>query len=123
MDDLIGENAKVLSKIVENTDIFMDEDEMAFADQGKFSHLSRLDLICWQVDESSGAHSHEHDHNMGGHSHNHDHSGNHSHSHGHSHGPPGRYEASASDMDKVRSTLKQFARDWSEDVCVFYFIL
>jgi hypothetical protein len=24
---------------------------------------------------------------------------------------------SSSDMDKIRSTLKQFVRDWSEEVC------
>ena len=30
----------------------------------------------------------------------------------------GKYKATDFDMDKLRSTLKQFVRDWSEDVRV-----
>ena len=45
------------------------------------------------------------------HSHSHAHGGRHTHSHGSSdHG------TNEGDMDKVRSTLKQVVRDWSEEV-------
>ena len=36
----------------------------------------------------------------------------------HGHGQA-KYKATDFDMDKLRSTLKQFVRDWSEDVRVF----
>ncbi|KAJ7456004.1 N2227-like protein-domain-containing protein [Mycena galericulata] len=42
------------------------------------------------------------------------HSHSHSHSHGHGHGHAKRYKPTDCDMDKLRSTLKQFVRDWSE---------
>ncbi|TFK75538.1 N2227-domain-containing protein [Pluteus cervinus] len=50
-----------------------------------------------------------------GHSHHeHPHDHGHSHSHGsHSHGSA--YKPTEFDMDKIRSTLKQFVRDWSEE--------
>lgn len=59
--------------------------------------------------------SHEHSHEHGGdgrsHSHPHNHGGGHTHSHGSSdHG------INEGDMEKVRSTLKQLVRDWSEEV-------
>lgn len=63
--------------------------------------------------ESSGSNSPLHanggdDHS---HSHSHAHGGRHTHSHGSSdHG------TNEGDMDKVRSTLKQVVRDWSEEV-------
>lgn len=37
--------------------------------------------------------------------------------HGHEHGQA-KYKPTDFDMDKLRSTLKQFVRDWSEDVCI-----
>lgn len=40
----------------------------------------------------------------------------HGHSHPHSHGAGGRQEVSSGDQEKIRSTLKQFVRDWSEEV-------
>jgi carnosine N-methyltransferase len=61
--------------------------------------------------ESSPSHSHEHGHDGDDHSHSHGHGGRHTHSHGSSdHG------INEGDMDKVRSTLKQLVRDWSEEV-------
>lgn len=42
VDDLIAENARFLNNIVENTNIFMDEDEAAFAEQGKNGTQGRL---------------------------------------------------------------------------------
>jgi carnosine N-methyltransferase len=35
VDDLIAENAKVLNRVVANPAIFMDEDELAVAEEGK----------------------------------------------------------------------------------------
>ena len=55
------------------------------------------------------------------HSHSHDHAG-----HSHSHAAPGgyaghgsadsKYRPTENDMEKLRSTIKQFVRDWSEEV-------
>lgn len=59
------------------------------------------------------SHSHSHEHGGDGHLHSHPHGrgGGHTHSHGSSdHG------TNEGDMDKVRSTLKQLVRDWSEEV-------
>lgn len=56
------------------------------------------------------SHSHEHGGDGHSHSHPHTHEGRHTHSHGSSdHG------INEGDMDKVRSTLKQLVRDWSEE--------
>ncbi|KAH9474496.1 Carnosine N-methyltransferase [Psilocybe cubensis] len=62
------------------------------------------------------------------HSHSHDAGTSHSHSHSHSHAQPqpghshsnsgptrGKYRPTEADMDKLRSTLKQLVRDWSEE--------
>lgn len=50
------------------------------------------------------------------------HTDSHSKTHGHSHseGPTTRkkFRPSESNMDKLRSTLKQFVRDWSSEVCL-----
>lgn len=63
------------------------------------------------------AHTHDHDHNLHSHSHS-DPSSSHSH-----HGgatilptPRKRYKPTEYDMDKLRSTMKQFVRDWSAEV-------
>ena len=57
-------------------------------------------------------HTHSHDHQHGDHSHDHNHSGHQSHSRKKDKSDkPGDF-----DMDKLRSTLKQFVRDWSEEV-------
>ena len=55
------------------------------------------------------------------HSHSHSHSRPHSHGHSHTHGQSNtsyrkKYKPTDFDMDKLRSTLKQFVRDWSEEV-------
>lgn len=64
-----------------------------------------------ESDDSLDSYSHSHTNGGDGHSHSHDHSGRHTHSHGSSdHG------TNEGDMDKVRSTLKQLVRDWSEEV-------
>ena len=61
--------------------------------------------------ETLHSHSHEHEHGGDGHSHSHERGGRHTHSHGSS-----NHGINEGDMDKVRSTLKQLVRDWSEEV-------
>ncbi|KAG5651466.1 hypothetical protein H0H81_008551 [Sphagnurus paluster] len=100
VDTAIRANAEFLSQIVANPEIFGHELEAEADGDGA------------EVVEGNGEHAGE---NTGSpHSHSHSHSGsNHSHSHG-SHGIPRRkYKPSDFDMDKLRSTLKQFVRDWS----------
>ncbi|CAE7157914.1 unnamed protein product [Rhizoctonia solani] len=100
VDAAIERNAEFLLKIIDDPMIF----------QG--------------MDLESG-HDHDHDHDHGGHSHgsghNHDHdhgdlTGEHEHERGHSHSTHSRRSKRSPqmdfDMDKVRSTLKQFVRDW-----------
>jgi hypothetical protein len=65
-------------------------------------------------------HSHDHSHDRG-HGHSHAHSGHQPHSH--SSGSTRRYQASPGDMDKVSSTLKQFVRDWSNEVNFYLSII
>jgi len=63
--------------------------------------------------ESLDSHSYSHEHGEGDHpqSHSHEEGGGHTHSHSSSdHG------TNDGDMDKVRSTLKQLVRDWSDEV-------
>lgn len=64
------------------------------------------------------AHLHSIDHD---HTHDHGHNNDHSHPHDRSHHQPSaritkQNRASDADMDKLRSTLKQFVRDWSAEV-------
>ncbi|KAG9078225.1 hypothetical protein FS749_009802, partial [Ceratobasidium sp. UAMH 11750] len=76
------------------------------------------DPLIFQGMDSEGGHSHEH-----GHEHEHEHGGGHNHSHGHDHTHTSEHDHHSRrqnkrsprvdfDMDKVRSTLKQFVRDW-----------
>ncbi|KAK0447258.1 N2227-like protein-domain-containing protein [Armillaria borealis] len=96
VDDAILANAAFLNQIVANPEIFghdVDDEDGA---------VESLEPV--------------------GHSHSHDTEHAHSHSHSHSHGShsgfhsnPKPYKPSDFDMDKLRSTLKQFVRDWSEE--------
>ncbi|KAG8884284.1 hypothetical protein FRB98_002524 [Tulasnella sp. 332] len=104
VDYKIAENAQFLNTIVDHPDIFamggdMSEDDNA--PDAEHSHQHGTDT--------------PHDH----HSHSHAHNHNHSHAHGDAPSPvknptkvekPGDFE-----MDKLRSTLKQFVRDWSAE--------
>ncbi|EPQ50789.1 N2227-domain-containing protein [Gloeophyllum trabeum ATCC 11539] len=85
--------------------------------------------------DDDGGEGDEHESTSGSHpefTHTHSHDGpHHGHTHSHSHGPPlnlssgsgtasgsqkaRRYRPTDNDMDKLRSTLKQFVRDWSEE--------
>ncbi|KIY53912.1 N2227-domain-containing protein [Fistulina hepatica ATCC 64428] len=113
VDRAIVSNADFLKKLVADPEIFGhdlspegDEDSSLPASQGQ-------------------VHSHVHDRSRG-HGHGHDHGSIHGQEQGHGHGPfhgeglghghdPGRYKSTEFDMDKLRSTLKQFVRDWSTE--------
>ncbi|KZT65003.1 N2227-domain-containing protein [Daedalea quercina L-15889] len=106
-DRAIRANAEFLNEIVANPEIFgheVDEEEPG-------EHVPD--------DDTGPSHPHSHGHTRGPHSHLHPHS--HSHnapgsSHGHSDpGKQKKYRPTDFDMDKLRSTLKQFVRDWSEE--------
>ncbi|KAG6830182.1 hypothetical protein H0H87_008958 [Tephrocybe sp. NHM501043] len=134
VDDAIRKNAEFLSLIVASPEIFgrgleAEEDgapngngedaivvqsgnEEAETEPGR-SHNTYDHFVCSSSISAAHAglspsysHSHSHSHETG-------HSG-----HGHSHGSHGdthhRYRPTDFDMDKLRSTLKQFVRDWSE---------
>ena len=118
VDECIAVNAGVLRAFVENPEIFMDEEDMMYADDGQSNpeHSRR------PTGEISTGEFGEDVHMVHGNSH--DHSHNHSHSHSHARAHPHPHDdsqrrtttVSATDMEKIRSTLKQLVRDWSEDV-------
>ena len=135
VDDAILANATFLNQIVANPAIFengIPEDEEDNEenldgphDEGLFGWLSHKPRT-FMADPGNG----------GGptvgpsspsHGHTHSHSGHTGHAHSHSHGPhthssvnPANHKRKRKptefDMDKVRSTLKQLVRDWSEEV-------
>ncbi|TFY59989.1 hypothetical protein EVG20_g7589 [Dentipellis fragilis] len=104
VDRAITANAAFLSRIVAEPEIF--------------GHAVDEEIVNASEDTTGGpSHSHSHTHQ---HDHGHRHSHSHEHGaygHGHSHSVPNKpYRPSDFDMDKLRSTLKQFVRDWSEEV-------
>ena len=110
-------NSNFLDAIVANTEIFSRQPETEHRGEDWPWILS----FGWVVTpsfaengaESSQAHlnSHEHDGDFLSRSHSHDHAGRHTHSHDSS-----NHGINEGDMDKLRSTLKQVVRDWSEEV-------
>ncbi|KAL4248632.1 Carnosine N-methyltransferase [Abortiporus biennis] len=121
-DKAIVANAEFLNQIVANPEIFGHDVDLGDEDE--------------QEDNEDHGHAHSHSHGEHGHSHGHSHShgshahGSHDHGHGHSHsydtpgasssttesiGKKRRYKPTEFDMDKLRSTIKQFVRDWSEE--------
>ncbi|KAH6903305.1 N2227-like protein-domain-containing protein [Coprinopsis sp. MPI-PUGE-AT-0042] len=116
VDEAILANADFLGMIVENPEIFghnldeeaEEEDPSSTQGGGNLSTASRGPIHGSHTHPHSG-HAHDHSHS---HDHGHDHGGHGSHSH------PGRrkkFKPTDFDMDKLRSTLKQFVRDWSEE--------
>ncbi|KAK7052931.1 hypothetical protein VNI00_004251 [Paramarasmius palmivorus] len=109
VDKAIIANAQFLNQIVADPEIFgHDVDEQEGEEDGEV----HAEVGTPEV-ESTGTHptGHSHSHD-GGHSH------SHSHEHPHNHGSSRRskkYKPNEGDMDKLRSTLKQFVRDWSEE--------
>ncbi|EIW53331.1 N2227-domain-containing protein [Trametes versicolor FP-101664 SS1] len=124
-DDAILANAEFLNLLTANPEIFgqeLAEDPVeGSADQPESSR---------RHDPRRGQHSHEHSGSSHSHSVSHPHRG-HSHGGGHSHshdspqdgssrtdkgrGGKRRYKPTEHDMEKLRSTLKQLVRDWSEE--------
>ncbi|THH19544.1 hypothetical protein EW146_g1640 [Bondarzewia mesenterica] len=110
VDMAILKNAEFLSQIVANPEIFghdLDDEEEGEEGEGEEHHGRQI------------SHGHGHDRSDRSHSH------SHSHSHGHpsasgfhpsaTSGSRKRYRPTDFDMDKLRSTLKQFVRDWSDE--------
>ncbi|KAI0342396.1 N2227-domain-containing protein [Trametopsis cervina] len=92
VDQAILANAEFLNKIVANTQMF---------GPGGNEHFDEADA------HAGPSHSHSHSHGSHGHD----------HGHGHSHGrhSQGEMRPTDADMEKLRSTIKQFVRDWSEE--------
>ncbi|KZO94744.1 N2227-domain-containing protein [Calocera viscosa TUFC12733] len=107
VDDAILTNADFLEEIVDDTEIFSGPvDEQVEGHQDMDDGHADIPF--------HDAHTHEH----GSHAHSH---GSHSHGHPHAHervigsSHEHRQKVSEPDMDKLRSTLKQFVRDWSTE--------
>ncbi|KIJ64917.1 hypothetical protein HYDPIDRAFT_111601 [Hydnomerulius pinastri MD-312] len=116
VDTAILANADFLNKIVADPEIFGH-------DLDDFEHEDGGEPNGGQSQQSS--HSHDKPSSRGdGHAHSHGLS-HHGHSHAHDHDmqttdprrpqSQGKYKPTDFDMDKLRSTLKQFVRDWSEE--------
>lgn len=125
IDIAILANADFLNKIVANPEIFghdvtvgedgglKEEEDVTLEDSQR--PLKHAPGIVSSGKEESRSHG-----NSYGHSHGHPHHAKHTMDprKQQGRGQP-RYKATDFDMDKLRSTLKQFVRDWSEDVRVF----
>ncbi|KAJ3871912.1 N2227-domain-containing protein [Lentinula edodes] len=103
VDKAILANEQFLNKIVVDPEIF--------GEDGNEDALEEGDEEGEATDPSTSAKSHSHSHSHSPHSHSH----SHSHSQPHSHQSPKEYKPTEFDMDKLRSTLKQFVRDWSAE--------
>ncbi|KAF8153322.1 N2227-like protein-domain-containing protein [Crassisporium funariophilum] len=113
VDKAIMVNADFLGQIIEDPEIFghdigvEDEDETHTIDRAIASHSH---------DRQPGQHASQ----PSSHSHSHSHSSGHNDSHDSAGGSSGilretkKHKPTEFDMDKLRSTLKQFVRDWSE---------
>ncbi|KAF5367133.1 hypothetical protein D9758_003878 [Tetrapyrgos nigripes] len=121
VDKAIITNAEFLKQVVADPEIFgHDVDDGDDEETGEGEQVEGRNL-------SSQSQEHQHTHNHDGpdqshsrsHSHHNHHSGGHDQNHGHSHDHGGRrqkrYKPTEFDMDKLRSTLKQLVRDWSEE--------
>ncbi|KAG1730248.1 N2227-domain-containing protein [Suillus paluster] len=129
VDKAILANAEFLKLVVANPEIFgHDLDSPEDADEGKagsralhdhshglYMHEKESDWCLTSVNDMQVTCIHIH--------HTHPHH-RHSHSHDHANSTPdprvvsnhrGKYKPTDFDMDKLRSTLKQFVRDWSEE--------
>ncbi|XP_006455080.1 hypothetical protein AGABI2DRAFT_121027 [Agaricus bisporus var. bisporus H97] len=118
VDRAILENAHFLLKVVEDADMFGHEtdylDVGGDEGNGKRSQNEQEQVKSYQHDHadvqnnshiSPHSHSHSRSHGIG-----HDHDNRHN-----SQSHPRGYRPSEGDMDKLRSSLKQLVRDWSEE--------
>ncbi|GJJ14703.1 hypothetical protein Clacol_008970 [Clathrus columnatus] len=132
VDAAIQTNARFLRNIVTDPEIFErdDHDEASDSEENPTS-----DGLGQQQLSRSESHHHSdfcslgeapllletHSHAPGGHSHTHGHGTSRTHEHSHDHGlqpSSSRFSKphpSETDMDKLRSTIKQLVRDWAEE--------
>ncbi|KAG6847774.1 hypothetical protein H0H93_006054, partial [Arthromyces matolae] len=114
VDDAIRANAEFLSLVVAEPQIFAVDLDSEGGDAGE-------DTSIQDGNERSGeqgyqhTHPHSNSHSHSSHTHDHTHDHGHDHGHDHSHRRRQKYKPTDFDMDKLRSTLKQFVRDWSEE--------
>ncbi|KAF5366124.1 hypothetical protein D9757_010946 [Collybiopsis confluens] len=103
VDHAILANEQFLNKIVIDPEIFGEDEELE----------NEGDAIAAAEKEDPVVHPSKQEHSPTSHPHSHQHSSS-SHSHTRSHTPSSKkYKPTDFDMDKLRSTLKQFVRDWS----------
>ncbi|VDC05234.1 unnamed protein product [Peniophora sp. CBMAI 1063] len=110
VDSAIQTNAEFLHEIAKDPGLFDETDELDDS-VGTSEPLTSTTL------QNFTAHEHSHSHDAAGHSHDHA-AGSHVHDHAHhAHDAPrrGKYKPTEFDMEKIRSTLKQFVRDWSTE--------
>ncbi|KEP53569.1 MFS general substrate transporter [Rhizoctonia solani 123E] len=109
IDAAIERNAEFLLNIIDDPMIFQGMDL-----EGAHGHDDHDHDHDHEGHSHGSGHSHDHDHDHGDVAGGHDH--DHEHEHGHSHSGHSRRSKRSPqmdfDMDKVRSTLKQFVRDW-----------
>ncbi|THH09004.1 hypothetical protein EW145_g2315 [Phellinidium pouzarii] len=145
IDQAIIANAKFVEQMIADPEIFSDADlaeedyeqEDGDVDGGGGLGASQSKLFANRllfVFTLAPGHSHPLSEPPHSHSRSHNHAHGHSHpshsagpsSHGLSHDHSGSkkdgYRPTDFDMDKLRSTLKQFVRDWSEEVLISYFV-
>ncbi|KAF8523696.1 N2227-domain-containing protein [Hysterangium stoloniferum] len=108
VDNAIQANARFLRKIIMNPEIF----EGGVHDAVEEEHDDHLyGELTVPASAPNSSHNHSHSHGDLDPHHLHDHS----HSHVHGSSMRARYRPLESDMDKLRSTIKQLVRDWAEE--------
>ncbi|KAH7908543.1 N2227-like protein-domain-containing protein, partial [Hygrophoropsis aurantiaca] len=108
VDKAILVNAEFLKQIVANPEIF--GHDLNFED----SDIKLEESLKSEAPIPGRSHSHSHSHSYHGPSHSHDHDGE-NENHDARQKRHAKYRPTDFDMDKLRSTLKQFARDWSSE--------
>ncbi|KAI0074325.1 N2227-domain-containing protein [Panus rudis PR-1116 ss-1] len=129
VDKAILANAEFLNQIVASPEIFGHDISDDEEDEGNLSddadqHEENKEGTSQEAGPTvpsstsgqgqSRSHSHSHSHDGPSHSHSHGEPSS-GHTHSHDHGRPRKFRAGEPEMDKLRSTLKQFVRDWSEE--------
>ncbi|KAI0922653.1 hypothetical protein AcW1_002757 [Taiwanofungus camphoratus] len=120
-DRAILANADFLNQIVANPEIFgheLDiEEEVPEFHNRDFRQATIHAERSQNIQGDSHSHSHSHSHGANSHPHSHDHPSDLQVLAMNTDGQPKRkrYRPTDFDMDKLRSTLKQFVRDWSEE--------
>ncbi|KAG6815982.1 hypothetical protein H0H93_008723 [Arthromyces matolae] len=110
VDDAIRANAEFLSLVVAEPEIFGVDLDSEGGDAGEDTSMQDGNTRGGEQGyQHTHPHSNSHSHSLHTHEHGHDQT----HVHDHSHPQRRKYKPTDFDMDKLRSTLKQFVRDWS----------